>query len=259
MTTIEIDLRVPAVDGTDLPAVGETVWTPTRRRHIDESDDYIVLPVGFVLSVDGPTQVEVDPTASNWAWMVQERVEGGITRFVQVPASGLVLDYADLIDVDPATLDPAAEPEAAWWLAEQALDGRVTALEEGGTGGGLTKAEADGYYAPLAFVQDVDDTFADVATALNGKANTFHTHTFEQVPGLQAALDDKATDADLAGTNTNVSTLQGNYTTLAGNMDNLGTRVGVLEGRVATKITVAATAPTSPALNDVWIDTSVAL
>ena len=38
-----------------------------------------------------------------------------------MPDSVATLDYADLVDVDPATLDPTAEPEAAWWAAWQAM------------------------------------------------------------------------------------------------------------------------------------------
>lgn len=34
-----------------------------------------------------------------------------------------MLEYTELPDVDPATLEPSAEPEAAWWAAIETMAG----------------------------------------------------------------------------------------------------------------------------------------
>ena len=34
-----------------------------------------------------------------------------------------MLEYSSLPDVDPATLEPSAEPEAAWWAAIETMAG----------------------------------------------------------------------------------------------------------------------------------------
>ena len=110
MTTVRIDLRVPGPDGVDVPAVGSVEWRPTVRRHIEAGgEDYIVLPDPFFAPAQG--DVEVAATGADWCWRVVERVErGGTSRHVAVPDSVDPVNYGDLIDVDPATLEPAGEP-----------------------------------------------------------------------------------------------------------------------------------------------------
>jgi len=119
MTTVRIELRVPG-NGGERPAAGAVHWTPTRRR---VTDTHVILPESFAVElIDGVATVDVTPSSGTWAWKVQEWVGGQHeTRYVAVPASDAVLEYAALADVDPATLEPSAEPEAAWWLALQQL------------------------------------------------------------------------------------------------------------------------------------------
>lgn len=185
MTLIDIDLRVPSADGTDIPAEGTIAWTPTQRRDVA---DYVVLPVPFEIDAATDAQVEVDPTDSTWVWQVQERVPGGTTRFVQVPDVAGPIDYADLVDVDPATLDPEA-PFGPVWAAELAdHEARLDVLESappstGGGTGDLTKAQADGYYAPLAFV-----------TATNSALSARTTKTY--VDNADTALSTRITSLE---------------------------------------------------------------
>ena len=75
-----------------------------------------------------PVVIEKDADSYNigqqlgrFADQIVERTPRGKTRYVLVPDSVATLDYADLVDVDPATLDPTAVPEAAWWAAWQAM------------------------------------------------------------------------------------------------------------------------------------------
>lgn len=134
MTRVRVDLRVATQDGTYIPAVGRTKWTPTRRRHVDGSTDYTVLPSGFsVWLMSAAPIVEVAPTSAGWCWKVQEYTQAGGVRYVGVPDSATVVDYGDLPDVDPTSLSGASVPEASWWLAlEQKADkGTVVAAPTG--------------------------------------------------------------------------------------------------------------------------------
>jgi len=114
MTTVRIDLRAP-----DGPATGSVQWTPTRRRSLE---DHIVLPSPVsVPLVDGVALVELEPTGPDWAWKAQEWATGHTVRYVAVPDLPGLVQYTDLVDVDPSTLAPSAEPEAAWWAALEAV------------------------------------------------------------------------------------------------------------------------------------------
>ena len=57
---------------------------------------------------------------------LQTLLPNGVKRYVQVPATTTAF-YSDLVSLDPATLTPAASPEAAWWAASDAnvVDGAV--------------------------------------------------------------------------------------------------------------------------------------
>jgi hypothetical protein len=79
--------------------------------------------------------------------------------------------------------------------------------------------------ATAAVPPEIASDWADIT----GKPSTFppstHSHAIVDTTGLQAALDAKAS-------------------------------IAYVDARVATKITVASSAPGSPAVNDVWIDTT---
>lgn len=113
MTLIRIDLRHPTATGTR-PAAGSLAWTPTRRR---SAADHILLPTSFQVPLtEGRATVDLAPTGTDWCWRVQELLSGGggSTRYVNVPDTEAVAEYATLPDVDPATLQPAPEPLAGW-------------------------------------------------------------------------------------------------------------------------------------------------
>ena len=117
MTQVRIAVSVPTADGEGKRPNGQLEWRPTKRRNVAGD---VVLPSPFKADVtDPPTVVTVAPTEPGWAWEVVERVTGGAPRkrTLAVPDSATVIDYADLVAVDPTTLDPLEEPEAAWWGA----------------------------------------------------------------------------------------------------------------------------------------------
>lgn len=122
MTLVRIALDVPGPAG-NVRATGRIRATPTRRR---TGADVVVLPEPFeVVLVDGVTTVELAATGTDWCWKIEELTRAPATRYVVVPASVSELGYEDLTDVDPATLDPAVAPEAAWTLALLNLPGWV--------------------------------------------------------------------------------------------------------------------------------------
>ena len=117
MTPVRLALAAPTSTGTVRRPSGSVEWRPTKRR--DVAGD-VVLPAPFTVGLaDTPPVIDVAPTEPGWAWQVVERVQGGSpkARYLTVPDSASVVDYADLIAVDPATLDPLEEPQADWWAA----------------------------------------------------------------------------------------------------------------------------------------------
>ena len=109
-------------DGTSerTPICGAVRFVPTRRRTAGAD---IILPAGFDAElVDGEVTVELAATGPDWCWMVIEPTKRGLIRYIIVPDVGDdVLEYSELTDVDPATLEPTAEPEAAWWAIVESL------------------------------------------------------------------------------------------------------------------------------------------
>ena len=117
MTSVHVHLYEG--DGTT-GATGHVLATPTTRRDLTAGG--VALPVGFsAVLVDGEATLTLAPTGLTWCWEIREMTDGGTTRYVSVTDSGTTLEYKDLVDVDPATLEPTAQPEAAWWAAWNAL------------------------------------------------------------------------------------------------------------------------------------------
>ena len=115
------------VPADEVAAVGHLECRPYApdadgaRLHL-EGPDRLLLPAGFTVRlVGGEALLHLAPTGAGWCWQIIERTPHGKTRYVLVPDSVATLDYADLIDVDPLTLDPTAGPEAAWWAIAESL------------------------------------------------------------------------------------------------------------------------------------------
>ncbi len=124
MTLVKIKVSVPAVAGL-ATAVGALRWTPTKRR---EAGDTVVVPAGFAPElIDGAVNVEAAPTTADWVWRVDEQIPGvsSSTRFFAVPNLAEV-NYTDLIEVDPATLVPTADPDPAWYAYVDTLAAQAT-------------------------------------------------------------------------------------------------------------------------------------
>lgn len=111
MTTVRMLFKTPA-EGVEVPAVGELRWQPTGRRVIPaqgQTPAAVVLDKPFpVTLVDGAADIDVEPSSGAWVWMVVEAFAGSPSkrRYLAVP-NVVSVDYADLIETDPNTLDPA--------------------------------------------------------------------------------------------------------------------------------------------------------
>ncbi|QTF82128.1 hypothetical protein SEA_PRAIRIE_31 [Arthrobacter phage Prairie] len=125
MTRIRLLLATPSASGITVPAVGEAVFRPTRKRTVVASPDVTVLPAGFPapLPSSGPLVVELAPTGPDWVWEVRFAVVGmkRWTEYVAVPDVE-ELDYEDLVKVNPRTLEPLEEPTALWYAYAAALE-----------------------------------------------------------------------------------------------------------------------------------------
>lgn len=115
MTTVNILIKTPGPAGP-VPATGVLRFTPTQRHTIAGTPATVVMPASFATTlVAGAATIDLEQTTGLWVWMVETFITGvsGFTRYISVPAIGPV-DYANLVDVDPATLAPSAAPDPAW-------------------------------------------------------------------------------------------------------------------------------------------------
>lgn len=115
MTQINFDFGHPSSDGVAVLA-GELVHVvPTGRFRVGKR---IVVRDSFDvrLSEDGTATVDVTPTDGTFAYEVTVGESPDVWRFVrcvQVPDSSTPIAFADLVDVDAATLAPALNTGAA--------------------------------------------------------------------------------------------------------------------------------------------------
>ncbi|ALY10196.1 hypothetical protein SALGADO_28 [Arthrobacter phage Salgado] len=118
MTLIQVRVHRPSDTGT-IPAGGQLEWTPTAATSIPTSPVTVVLPASFTVNLtDDINEFTAIETGPAWAWRVVETFPGQAqkTRYVLVTGEGPV-DYTTLPSVDPATLEPAAQPDVPVWYA----------------------------------------------------------------------------------------------------------------------------------------------
>ena len=102
MTVVNVKVQVPG-NGADVPAKGSLRWEPSGRRV--GPDGSLVLDDPFLAPlVLGEAVVDVAPAT----WRVSEFFIGHPVKYkyLTIPAVGPV-NYTDLVEVDPATLEPA--------------------------------------------------------------------------------------------------------------------------------------------------------
>ena len=121
MTSVHFALFRDGPDGRR-PVSGTLGFCRTKRG-VD--GQVTILPLEFsVLLLNGEATVELAATGSDWCWQVSEPTKRGLIRYIVVPDVGdVVLEYTELPDVDPNTLEPSAEPDPAWWAAIETMAG----------------------------------------------------------------------------------------------------------------------------------------
>lgn len=107
MTQIHIKIMKPKTGGLD-PVTGTLRFRPVRR-HFDAAKN-LVIAASFDadLSKSGELTVDLLPTTSAFVWQVVELADSpqAYTRYVEVPVSSNVVEYADLVEVDAGTFVP---------------------------------------------------------------------------------------------------------------------------------------------------------
>lgn len=128
MTQVRIDLRQEWSNAAQIPLRRGMTWAPSAA-HVDpvEGDDVaLVLPESFPVVLNyAPVTIEVEPSnLPHWVWRVAyESDSQQVVEYVEVPDIDGIVQFTDLVRIDPATLSPAVEPEAAWWAAVENISG----------------------------------------------------------------------------------------------------------------------------------------
>lgn len=121
MTTVEFEFTYPSVKGP-VPAKGEVILTPTRRRDIGPE---VVLPTATAVKLDaaGRATADLDPTDLTWCWVAEERVTRGRTRWFRVVDDDEPVDYTACTELDPTSFNPLTLPVPVWKdYLDQAVD-----------------------------------------------------------------------------------------------------------------------------------------
>ena len=130
MTAVRLGILRPSADG--LVRVDGRVALRPHARHTtapDEPTD-VVLPSAFTVQLTASEPAPVVELEAGWVWVGRESIaQSGIIRHVLVPASTEVIDWADLADVDPATLEPSPEALAGWTAAVQTVEASIVSAE----------------------------------------------------------------------------------------------------------------------------------
>ena len=120
MTQVHVAIGRPGPYGR-MPLVGDVTFSRSKRT---SDGAWVVLPIEFSERlILGECTVDLEPTKLGECWIVGEPTTQGRKRSILVPdvSDDEVLEYSSLPDVDPATLEPSAEPEAAWWAIVESL------------------------------------------------------------------------------------------------------------------------------------------
>jgi len=124
MTTVRLKYARPTASGYNAPATATVEVVPTSRYTVEGAPDTVVIPTPFTIDTTngGTADVNLAPTGAGWAWTVTTTIPGisAFTETVLVPNDVEGIDYADLVRVDPDTLE-TVQPTTAWWAEIEAL------------------------------------------------------------------------------------------------------------------------------------------
>lgn len=143
MTEVRISWLRPDLNDTHVPAEGSVDFRPTTRYQQGEA---VVVDASRTTTVDGDATVTLAPTGPGWCWRVTHRPSLGRSwsEYVLVPDSDDVVEFMDLVRVDPESLEPDADPDPAWWGA---VDEMIIGAEVAGDDLQLTRQNGDTFEA----------------------------------------------------------------------------------------------------------------
>lgn len=181
-------------DAIGIPVATKVIFQATATRiRVDGALVTFPVPVREVLS-PGENFVDLAETDPTWAWTIEVAPLSASGR----PTGPMVLgtyylngtdvDFADLVRVDPHTVDDAP---AAWWIEAQRLQAQINAIPGGGGGGAV--ASVNGKVGAVVL------TPADLGAQPAGSyAAAVHTHTLAQIGDASAFGRQLAKVADAA-------------------------------------------------------------
>lgn len=126
MATRTLLFDLSRLDGSGIGPASTVVHLSLVRPQQDGQTTITTTP--YVLNVDGPTRVEVPVTAPGNAlmigWPAGASTSGRTYHLIPEGEGDLVA--AELRPVDPGTLAPTAQPEAAWWAHVEGMTAPTT-------------------------------------------------------------------------------------------------------------------------------------
>ena len=130
MTEIFIDMRqISGVEPDDAlaTATGRFLVYPYSILYRDE---VFVTAKKLVIEIDGTGSVFLPPTeAAEGIVFKPLNVPGLSKKIFAIPDSATAVNFVDLVELDPTTLDPTPDNVAAWNAALADFDVRLTAAE----------------------------------------------------------------------------------------------------------------------------------
>lgn len=207
MTNVRLAFKAATAEGVDVAQTGG--YWEFRPYAPVVLPDYVLTTEKFTVHLGAdPVLVDFRPTDAQWCWVgIPRQIPGAKPRYFSVPETTETINFfvppgapgPKITDVDPATLAPSAEPEAAWWDFANGLkvdwDAAVTAVASSATS-----------------AADSETAAAESAEA----AGVSETNAANSATGAATSQASAASSATAAGTSaTNAATSESNAATSA--------------------------------------------
>lgn len=202
-------------DPSGIPLDGYVSLVPTRRVTVG---DEIRLPTAVRVPLqDGEATVDMLPSTTQWVWRVAELVKGGITRYVAVPDTDTVVEYAALESVDPASLDVSSASVSAWEIATRTaqetldkvgeIDGKVERAEDAAAGAESSASEAESHETAARSSADAAASSASGAASSAGEASGSAEAAAGSATAAALSASDAAAHAESAGSSADAAAM----------------------------------------------------
>ncbi|WP_278801876.1 hypothetical protein [Bifidobacterium pullorum] len=195
-------------DPSGIPLDGYVSLVPTRRVTVG---DEVRLPTAVRVPLqDGEATVDMLPSTTQWVWRVAELVKGGITRYVAVPDSDTVVEYAVLESVDPSSLDVSSASVPAWEIATRTaqemldkvgeIDGKVERAEDAAAGAESSAGAAESHESAARSSADAAASSArDAASSATAAASSAGSAASSASAAASSASDAASSAGEASG------------------------------------------------------------